>query len=59
MRNALTLLFIGVGQVVLAALYSHAAWLLVWSWLGFCAVAAAYTFQKPRVFGRRLNETLG
>ena len=52
------LLFIGVGQVALAALYPHVAWLLAWSGLDFCAVAAAYAFQKPRVFGKRLDGTL-
>jgi len=44
MKNALMLLFISIGQVALAALYPHVAWLLVWSGLGFCAVAAAYAF---------------
>jgi len=58
MKNALTLLFISIGQIILAALYPHAAWLLAWSGLGFCAVAVAYAFQKPRVFGKRLNGTL-
>jgi len=58
MRNTLTLLFIGIGQVALAALYPHAAWLLVWSGLGFCTVAAAYVRQKPQVFGKRMDGTL-
>ena len=58
MRNALTLLFIGVGQVVLAALYPHATWLLLWSGLVFCVVASAYALQQPRVFGKRVDGTL-
>ena len=58
MRNALTLLVIGVGQGVLSALYPRAAWLLAWSGLGFCAVAAAYARQTPRVFGKRMDGTL-
>jgi protein-tyrosine phosphatase len=58
MRSALALLVIGIGQVALAALYPCAAWLLVWSGLSFCAVAAAYAFQKPRVFGKRPEGTL-
>lgn len=58
MRSAPALLVIGIGQVALAALYPRAAWLLVWSGLSFCAVAAAYAFQKPRVFGKRPEGTL-
>lgn len=52
------LLFIGVGQIVLAKLHPHAAWLLGWSGLSFCAVAVAYICQQPRVFGKRGDGTL-
>lgn len=58
MRNALTLLLVGAGQGALAALYPRAAWLLVWSGLGFCAVGAAYALRRPRVFGKREDGTL-
>ena len=58
MRNALTMLLIGMGQIILAALYPHAAWLLLWSGLSFGIVGTAYAFQKPRVFGKRLDGTL-
>ena len=58
MRNALTLLLVGVGLGALAALYPHAAWALVWSGLGFGVVAAAYALQKPGVFGKRGDGTL-
>ena len=58
MRNAVTLLFIGVGQVALAAFYPHAAWLLAWSGLGFGVMAAAYVLQKPGVFGKHADGTL-
>ena len=58
MRNTLTLLFIGFGQLALAKLYPHAAWFLAWSGLSFLTVAVAYVQQKPRVFGKRLDGTL-
>lgn len=40
-------------------LYPHASWLLAGSGLSFCVVAAAYALQKPRVFGKRRDGTLG
>ena len=58
MRNALTLLGVGIGQGALAILYPHAAWLLVWSGISFCLVAAAYALQKPQLFGKRKDGTL-
>lgn len=58
MRNTLTLLFIGLGQVALAKFYPHAARLLLWSGLNFCAIAVAYAGQKPRVFGKREDGNL-
>lgn len=58
MRNALTLLLVGAGQGVLAALYPQAAWLLAWSGLGFGVVAVAYALQKPGVFGKRGDGTM-
>ncbi len=58
MRNALTLLLVGIGQGALAALYPRAAWLLLWSGASFCVVATAYAFQKPGVLGKRLDGTM-
>ena len=58
MRNALTLLLIAAGQVVLAFLYPRLAWLLLWSGGSFATVAVAYALRKPRVFGKRIDGTL-
>lgn len=58
MRNALLLLLIGAGQLALAALHPRGAWILIWSGLSFCAVAAAYARQRPRVFGKRMDGTM-
>ncbi len=58
MRNALTLLLVGVGQGALAALGPRAAWLLAWSGISFVIVAAAYALRKPGVFGKRGDGTL-
>lgn len=58
MQNALTLLLIAAGQVVLAFLYSSLCGLLLWSGGSFLAVAAAYALQKPRVFGKRSDGTM-
>ena len=59
MRNALLLLLIGVGQIAMVVSYPRAAWLLAWSGLSFCAVAVAYALQRPRVFGKRIDGTMG
>ena len=58
MRDALALLLIGAGQLALVALHPRAAWILIWSGLSFCAVAAAYALQRPCVFGKRMDGTM-
>ena len=58
MRNALTLLLIAAGQVVLAFLYPKLGWLLLWSGGSFAAVAVAYALRKPHVFGKKPDGTM-
>ena len=58
MRNALTLLMIAAGLVVLAFLYPSLRGLLLWSGGSFATVAAAYALQKPCVFGKRSDGTM-
>ncbi len=47
MRNTLTILFLGIGQIIVAGLYPHVTWLLLWSGLSFGIVGTAYALQNP------------
>lgn len=57
-RNAASLLIIGLALIALGFVYGRASWLLWWSGASFTAVGLAYARHSPDLFGKRADGTL-
>ncbi len=57
-RNAASLLFIGIAQIALGFVYGRVCGLLWWSGAGFFTVGLAYARHAPSLFGKRADGTL-
>lgn len=57
-RNATSLLLIGIAQSALGFVYGRVCWLLWWSGAGFFAVGCAYAWHRPSLFGKRVDGAL-